>query len=117
MTTTYNSNLSAVEACRYVLDDATIQRYPFLEQWAESHDALESTEFAGCRGAEIDTIMEELRDHYIGDDAARLDDEYREFFFACFSALPKTYPAPSVTEDYDKQVIFDAIAKGGACDE
>jgi hypothetical protein len=40
---------------------------------------------------------------------------YKEFFYDCFQALPKHYPAPSVTSDHDKSVIFDAI-RGGADD-
>lgn len=36
---------------------------------------------------------------------------YKEFFFACFEHLSAHYPAPSVTSDYDKSVIFDAIQK------
>jgi hypothetical protein len=39
---------------------------------------------------------------------------YKEFFFDCFQVLPQHYPAPSVTSDYDKSIIFDAIREGGA---
>jgi hypothetical protein len=38
---------------------------------------------------------------------------YREFFFDCFSRLDGAYPCPSVTSDYDKGIIFEAI-EGGA---
>ena len=37
---------------------------------------------------------------------------YVEFFFDCFEHLRCRYPIPSVTSDADKQVIFDAIARG-----
>ena len=37
---------------------------------------------------------------------------YVEFFFECFERLRCRYPAPSVTSDADKQVIFDAIVRG-----
>jgi hypothetical protein len=40
--------------------------------------------------------------------------EYKQFFEGCFEHLAGHYPAPSVTSDYDKSVIFDAIAKGTA---
>ena len=39
-------------------------------------------------------------------------DAYMEFFFDCFEHLRCRYPVPSVTSDADKQVIFDAIARG-----
>ena len=39
-------------------------------------------------------------------------DAYIEFFFKCFEHLRCRYPAPSVTSDADKQVIFDAIVRG-----
>jgi len=37
---------------------------------------------------------------------------YKEFFFDCFQRLAGEYPTPSITSDYDKSVIFDAIKKG-----
>jgi len=37
-------------------------------------------------------------------------DDFREFFHDCFARLDGHYPCPSVTNDYDKSVIFDAIA-------
>lgn len=40
--------------------------------------------------------------------------EYKQFFEECFERLGAHYPCPSVTSDYDKSVIFDAIAKGSA---
>jgi len=39
---------------------------------------------------------------------------YKEFFDDCFQVLPQHYPAPSVTSDHDKSIIFDAIREGGA---
>lgn len=39
-------------------------------------------------------------------------DEYRRFFEECFERLSSHYPAPSVTSDYDKGVIFAAIERG-----
>jgi hypothetical protein len=38
--------------------------------------------------------------------------EYMDFFFNCFSCLAGDYPAPDVSSDYDKTVIFEAIEKG-----
>lgn len=42
--------------------------------------------------------------------------EYKQFFEDCFEHLAGHYPAPSVTSDYDKSVIFDAIRKGEGTD-
>jgi len=39
-------------------------------------------------------------------------EEYKEFFFDCFARLAGHYPAPDVSSDYDKSVIFAAIEKG-----
>ena len=41
-------------------------------------------------------------------------DAYKEFFHNCFERLAGHYPAPSVTSDYDKSVIFETIEKGAA---
>ena len=40
-------------------------------------------------------------------------EEYRAFFYDCFEWLAGHYPAPNVTSDYDKSIIFQAIDKGG----
>lgn len=39
-------------------------------------------------------------------------DLYKEFFDDCFTRLAGEYPVPSITSDYDKSVIFEAIEKG-----
>jgi len=39
-------------------------------------------------------------------------DAYKEFFSDCFERLNGHYPCPSVTSDYDKSIIFNAIEKG-----
>lgn len=38
-------------------------------------------------------------------------DAYKDFFYECFERLAGVYPCPSVTSDYDKSVIFDAIER------
>lgn len=35
--------------------------------------------------------------------------EYVQFFNECFERLPAHYPCPSVTNEHDKSVIFEAI--------
>lgn len=75
--------------------------------------------------AERDQLAEELekaQDAAADDSLARWDNEngpaeyYKEFFFDCFTRLAGHYPAPSVTSDYDKSVIFAAIEKGEELD-
>lgn len=69
--------------------------------------------------AERDALTEEL-EQARDDSLTRWErnngpaDQYKEFFFDCFERLAGHYPAPSVTSDYDKSVIFDAIEKGAA---
>lgn len=73
--------------------------------------------------AERDALTEELED--LKDKAAEDSlthwenqngnpDQYKEFFYDCFARLAGEYPAPSVSNDYDKSVIFEAIEKGTA---
>jgi hypothetical protein len=73
--------------------------------------------------AERDSLAEELekvKDEAADDSLAHWENEngdaeqYKEFFFDCFQRLAGHYPAPSVSSDYDKSVIFDAIEKGAA---
>jgi hypothetical protein len=43
-------------------------------------------------------------------------EQYKEFFFDCFTRLAGHYPAPSISSDYDKGVIFAAIERGEELD-
>ena len=43
-------------------------------------------------------------------------ENYKEFFFDCFARLAGHYPAPDISSDYDKSVIFAAIEKGEELD-
>ena len=44
-------------------------------------------------------------------------DAYKDFFNECFGRLAGVYPCPSVTSDYDKSVIFDAIERAEGATE
>ncbi len=37
---------------------------------------------------------------------------YKEFFYDCFKRLEGHYPCPSISSDYDKNIIFEAIERG-----
>ena len=69
--------------------------------------------------AERDALAEELEN--LKDAADSLErwenengnpDDFKEFFYDCFARLAGHYPAPNVSSDYDKSVIFAAIEKG-----
>lgn len=71
--------------------------------------------------AERDQLAEELekaREDAADDSLSKWEnengnpDQYKEFFYDCFARLAGHYPAPSVSNEYDKSVIFDAIEKG-----
>jgi hypothetical protein len=42
--------------------------------------------------------------------------DYVQFFQDCFARLAGHYPAPDISSDYDKSVIFAAIEKGEEVD-
>ena len=69
--------------------------------------------------AERDALAEELEDlkdsqpdpRQVQQDTQDLE-HLKQFFYDCFARLVGEYPAPSVSNDYDKSVIFEAIEKG-----
>lgn len=75
--------------------------------------------------AERDALVEELealKDSAADDSLTQWEtrhgsaDEYKQFFDDCFERLAGHYPAPSVSSDYDKNVIFAAIERGEECE-
>jgi outer membrane murein-binding lipoprotein Lpp len=75
--------------------------------------------------AERDALAEELenlKDAAADDSLERWEnengnpDDFKEFFYDCFARLAGHYPAPDVSSDYDKSVIFAAIEKGEELD-
>jgi hypothetical protein len=73
--------------------------------------------------AERDALAGELEDlkdaqpdpRQVQQDAQDLE-HLKQFFYDCFQRLAGHYPAPSVTSDYDKSVIFAAIERGEGLD-
>jgi hypothetical protein len=39
-------------------------------------------------------------------------EQYKDFFHDCFYRLNGYYPAPNISSDHDKSVIFEAIERG-----
>jgi hypothetical protein len=60
---------------------------------------------------EVEALEDEISD-LESEKKQLVEPEYKTFFFECFLMLNGHYPAPSVTSDYDKGVIFDAIRLG-----
>ena len=58
-------------------------------------------------GEQIEAIQEQAVEWAAPDGQA-----YKEFFYDCFARLNGHYPCPSVTNEHDCSVIFDAITKG-----
>lgn len=75
--------------------------------------------------AELEALAEELenlKDSAADDSLTAWEnengnpDDFKEFFYDCFARLAGHYPAPDVSSDYDKSVIFAAIGKGEELD-
>lgn len=96
----------------------------YTEQTPEELERLETIAHAEGRTTEaalLDALAQVMRERDALQDVetlAQWEDhngpavEYKQFFEDCFEHLSGHYPAPSVTSDYDKSVIFDAIRKG-----
>ena len=66
---------------------------------------------------EVETLQEKIEDTETLEDWENRNGpayEYVQFFNECFQRLAEHYPAPSITSDYDKSIIFEAIEKGEA---
>ena len=94
-----NVNLSDAERAAYSSGDTL--KAKLLARIMDLEDELARVKYA----AADDSLTAWESDH--GPASA-----YVEFFFDCFMLLDGKYPVPSVTSDADKQIIFDAIARG-----
>lgn len=59
----------------------------------------------------LDRMIEEKLDKALNDNCPDYA-AYKQFFEDCFQRLNGHYPCASVTSDYDRSVIFDAIERG-----
>ena len=94
-----NVNLREAEQAAYAAGDTL--KAKLLARIMDLEDELERVKYA----AADDSLTAWESDH--GPASA-----YVEFFFECFEHLRCKYPVPSITSETDKQVIFDAIARG-----
>lgn len=71
-----------------------------------------------ARIAEMEEKIEEMEEKIANDSLSAWNrrngdaEQYKEFFHDCFYRLNGRYPAPDVSSDYDKSVIFEAIERG-----
>lgn len=84
-------------------------------------EAIAHAEGRTTEAALLDALAQVMRERDALQDVETLEswehvngpaNAYYEFFHDCFARLAGHYPAPSVTSDYDKSVIFAAIEKG-----
>ena len=64
----------------------------------------------------IETQIEEKLDKALNDNCPDYA-AYKQFFEDCFQRLDGHYPCASVTSDYDRSVIFNAIERGEGATE
>ena len=94
-----NVNLREAEQAAYAAGDTL--KAKLLARIMELEDELSRLECA---------VADDFLEKWESDHGPAAD--YVEFFFDCFEHLRCKYPVPSITSETDKQVIFDAIARG-----
>jgi len=71
-----------------------------------------------ARIAELEKENEELEEKIANDSLSEWNrrngdaEQYKEFFCDCFYRMNGYYPAPNISSDHDKSVIFEAIERG-----
>jgi hypothetical protein len=94
------------ERAAYLANDTrTAELLAQIAELEAERDAL-AEELEKVQDAAADDSLKQWK-HENGD-----AEQYREFFYECFARLAEHYPAPDVSSDYDKSVIFSAIDKG-----
>lgn len=94
--------LARLEAIAYAAGDA--EKASILAAVAE---LIEEKERLEDLEDDLQALKKETADHA----------DYKAFFEDCFEMLDGHYPCPSVTSDYDKSIVFDAIRKGEGVEE
>jgi hypothetical protein len=94
-----NANMKEVEQAAYAAGDTL--KAKLLARIMDLEEELARVEYA----AADNSLTAWESDH--GPASA-----YVDFFFDCFRLLDNKYQVPLITSETDKQVIFDAIARG-----
>jgi len=96
-----NASLSELIQARDIAYIEGSALYEVLAALVVSTESLETTQ------DELEDVKRDLKSL----EETTIDfDLYVEFFEDCFGRLDGHYPCPSITSDYDKMVIFDAIS-------
>lgn len=86
-------------------DTRTAELFARLAELEAERDQL-----AGELEAAKDAVADDSLKHWENENGN--PDDFKEFFFDCFARLAGHYPAPDISSDYDRSVIFSAIEKG-----
>ncbi len=71
-----------------------------------------------ARIAELEEKNDEMEEKIANDSLSEWNrrngdaEQYKEFFCDCFYHMNGYYPAPNISSDHDKSVIFEAIERG-----
>jgi len=96
-----NATLSEIIQARDIAYIEGSALYDVLAALVVATEALETSQ------EELDDVK---RDLSIVENKTADYDDFKGFFYDCFGRLDGHYLCPSVTSDYDKMVIFDAIS-------
>lgn len=99
------------------LDPASLERRAYMAGDTRTAELLDRVAELEEETAEQQTLLDDLPT-LEEDEARSLElEDYKLFFSLCFERLGGHYPCPSVTNNYDCQVIYDAIERGEAARE
>jgi hypothetical protein len=95
-----------LERAAYVAGDTATAE--LLARIAELEEMIEEME------EKIEEMEEKIANDSLSDWNRRNGDaeQYKEFFCDCFYHLNGYYPAPNISSDHHKSVIFEAIERG-----
>lgn len=102
-TLAYMSGDSTTAALLAQLDDNQTRSEKIEESLLDSGIDIDAMLEVTSLDVQIDDIVKDRCPDYAA---------YKAFFEECFARLDGRYPCPSVTNEYDNAVIFEAIEKG-----
>lgn len=109
-----------LERAAYIAGDtATAELLARIAELEEKNDEMEEkNDEMEKKIDEMEKKIDELEEKLANDSLSewnRLNgdaEQYKDFFCDCFYRLNGHYPAPDISLDHDKSVIFEAIERG-----